>query len=487
MNRNAHRSGRFVLLTVAVMAFMVMPATATDWPQWMGPTLDGNYTETGVIDRIPAEGLPIKWRKPINGGYSGPAVANGRVYVMDFVVTKGKVVNEPQGKPEIDGIERVLCLDEKTGDLIWKYEYPANYRISYPGGPRCTPTVSDGLVVTLGAHGDLCVLDAKDGTLKWRTSFEKDYGAPVPMWGFAGHPLVEDGVVYVQIGGTDQAVAAFDLQTGKLKWKAHSSGDAGYCPPVTIDAGGAKQLLAWHPAKVLALNPKDGSLYWEVPLKPDFGMSIGRPQRKGDQLFIAGVMRTSVMLKLDDKKPAVTEVWRGESAKSLYPGNVTPMWGDGAIFGCDHQLGALIAIDSTNGERLWQTFEPVDPKEKRLIRSGSAFITRHTPSGNYFLFGETGNLSLAKMDRDGYHSLGSVNIVKPTTNAFGRDVVWSHPAYANRTVFLRNDKEIVAVDIAKVKKKCGLTHSQCFKLAQIVVTRHRDLVTELRANIPDDV
>ena len=53
------------------------------------------------------------------------------------------------------------------------------------------------------------------------------------------------------------------------------------------------------------------------------------------------------------------------------------------------------------------------------------------------------------MDRDGYHSLGSVNIVKPTTNAFGRDVVWSHPAYANRTVFLRNDKEIVAVDIAK--------------------------------------
>ena len=440
---------KLTLFATVCLSTMLSDAHAADWPQWMGPARDGTYTEAGVIDRIPDEGLPIKWRKPINGGYSGPAVADGRVYVMDFIVTKGKVVNTPEGKPEIEGIERVLCLDEKNGEQIWKYEYPCSYRISYPGGPRCTPTVVGDLVVTLGAHGDLCVLNASDGKLKWRTSFEKDHKAPVPLWGFAGHPLVDNGVVYALIGGTDQAVAAFDLQNGTLKWKALSCDDAGYCPPVMIEAGGAKQLVAWHPAELVALNPANGEPYWQVPLKPTYGMSIGRPQLKGDRLFTAGIVRSSVMLKLDDKKPAVSEVWRADAAKSLYPGNVTAMWGDDAIFGCDHQLGALIAIDPANGKRLWQTFEPVDPKETRKLPSGSAFITHHMPSGNYFLFGETGNLSLAKMDRAGYHSLGSVNIVKPTTNAFGRDVVWSHPAYANRTVYLRNDKEIVAVDIGE--------------------------------------
>jgi len=450
LTRNARQTCSVALIVALMFALSAASASATDWPQWMGLTRDGNYTETGVIERIPAEGLPIKWRKPINGGYSGPAVANGHVYVMDFIVTKGKVVNTPDGKPEIEGIERVLCLDEKTGNEVWKFEYPASYRISYPGGPRCTPTVVGDWVVTLGSHGDLCVLNAKDGKLKWRTSFEKDHKAPVPLWGFAGHPLVADGIIYVLIGGKDQALAAFDLQTGDLKWKSLSSKHAGYCPPVMIEAGGTQQLVVWHPEALVSVNPRDGKPYWQIELKPTYEMSIGRPQRQGDMLYTSGIYRAATMLKLDNKKPAVTEIWRGDdNAKSLYPGNVTPMWGENAIFGCDHRLGALIAIDPANGERLWQTFEPVDPKEDRKLPSGSAFITRHTPSGNYFLFGETGNLSLAKMDRAGYHSLGSVNIVKPTTNAFGRDVVWSHPAYANRTVYLRNDKEIVAVDIAK--------------------------------------
>ena len=234
---------------------------------------------------------------------------------MDYVLKSGKVVNEPQQKVDLDGMERVLCLDAKTGRTIWTHEYPCAYKISYPGGPRCTPTIVDDKVVTLGAQGDLRVLSAKDGSVVWKKSLPKDMNAPTPLWGFAGHPLVEAGVVYVLVGGENQAVAAFDLITGAVKWKALSCSDAGYCPPVMIEAGGARQLVVWHPEEVASLDPKNGSVYWTLPLKPDFGMSVGRPQRKGNKLFIAGVMRTSVMLELDDKRPAVKELWRGATPR----------------------------------------------------------------------------------------------------------------------------------------------------------------------------
>ncbi|MCB9853441.1 MAG: PQQ-like beta-propeller repeat protein [Phycisphaerales bacterium] len=437
--------------TLAAIAFVLAADTtrADDWPQWMGPTRDGTYRETGIVDRIPDAGLPVKWRVPLAGGYSGPAVVNGRVYVMDYVVKSGDVVNEPQQKVNLEGQERVLCLDAKTGKTIWTYEYPCKYNISYPGGPRCTPTVVGDKLITLGAQGDLRVLSTKDGSVIWKKSFASDFNASAPLWGFAGHPLVVDDMVVALVGGEGQAVVAFDLATGDVKWKALSSSDAGYCPPIIIDAGGARQLIVWHPEAVASLNPKDGAVYWTFPLKPDFGMSIGRPQLQGDKLFIAGVMRTSLMLELDSKKPAARELWRGESAKSLYPGNVTNMWGDGVILGCDHGDGCLMAIDARDGKRLWETFDPVRPDEKRRIRAGSAFLTYHQPSGAYLLFGETGNLSLAELDRNGYHAKGRMHVLEPTTTAFGRNVVWSYPAYADRTAFIRNDKELVAVDIAR--------------------------------------
>jgi outer membrane protein assembly factor BamB len=436
-------------LAVVAMVMSGSWVRADDWPQWMGPDRDGTYRETGIIDRIPDSGLPVKWRVPLAGGYGGPAVAKNRVYVMDYVVESGDVVNEPQKKVDLDGKERVLCLDAMTGRTIWTQEYPCKYKISYPGGPRCTPTIVGDLVVTLGAQGDLCVLSANDGRVVWKTSFVDDMNAPVPLWGFAGHPLVVDAMVVALVGGDGQAVVAFDLKTGAVKWKALSCTDAGYCPPVMVKAGGVDQLVIWHPEAVVSLNPKTGAAYWSIPLKPDFGMSIGRPQVQGDKMFIAGVMRTSVMLELASGKPEVKELWRSPSAKSLYPGNVTNMWGDGVIFGCDHGLGSLMAIDASNGDKLWETFEPVRPDEKRKIRAGSAFITHHVPSGDYFLFGETGNLSFGAMDRKGYRAKGRMHVLEPTTLAFGRDVVWSYPAYANRTVFMRNDKEMVAVDIAK--------------------------------------
>ena len=125
----------------ALFACISSLAVADDWPQWMGPQRDDVYRETGVAKTIPEGGLPVLWRTPIHGGYSGPAVAGGRVFVTDFQSASGKSTNEPGTRDSVQGTERVVCLDETTGKEIWNAPYEVTYQISYANGPRATPTV----------------------------------------------------------------------------------------------------------------------------------------------------------------------------------------------------------------------------------------------------------------------------------------------------------------------------------------------------------
>ncbi|MCA9136893.1 MAG: PQQ-like beta-propeller repeat protein [Planctomycetales bacterium] len=442
-------SRKRTLICVVICFFVSGDCFADDWPQWMGPSRDGVYNEAGIVDSIPETGLPIKWRAPVNGGYSGPAVVGQRVFLMDYRRTKGDLVEQPDAKPELEGFERIVCFDAQTGKQVWQHEYQCSYRISYPAGPRATPTVIDGLVVTLGAQGDLVVLSSTDGQLKWQRNLSDDFSADVPVWGFAAHPLVTDTMVITMVGGPDQAVIAFDRSTGKVIWKSLSSSDAGYCPPSLIKAGGVEQLIVWHPQAVASLNPIDGTVYWTVPLEPDYGMSIARPQRLDDHLFVSGIVNKNVMLRLSDERPAVTELWSGTPKTSMSVSTMTPVMHDGLIFGCDETLGAVVAARIEDGKRLWSSYYPVRPGNSRPLSAGNAFVTRHAPSGLYLLFGEQGHLTIAKMDADGFQSRGQMKVVAPTQSAFGRKVIWSHPAYAGKTAYIRNDKELVAVDLAK--------------------------------------
>lgn len=441
---------------VAIVSFII-PATLAyvsmgdDWPQWMGPTRVGIYRETGLVDAIPKEGLTVKWRVPVHGGYSGPAVHDGRIYITDYRRTAGEFIETPGDRPKLQGFERIVCLDEKSGKTLWQHEYACPYEISYPAGPRATPTVTGDLVVMLGAQGDLIALEAKTGKVQWQRNFVNDLGATVPVWGFAAHPLVYDGMVITMVGGTDQSVVAFDLATGQVKWKALSSDDAGYCPPSVITAGVTKQLIVWHPTAVASLNPANGSEYWTVPHVPDYGMSIAQPQQSGEYLFVSGIKDKSILLKLDMTKPGASEVWASTPKTSMSVSTMTPLIHDGVIYGSDEGTGAMIAARLSDGERLWTTYEPVRPGNERRIGAGTAFVTRHAPTGRYWLFGETGVLTLAEMDDQSFRSLGQMQVVEPTQSAFGRKVIWSHPAYANKTAYIRNDKELVAVDLAGSK------------------------------------
>jgi len=182
----------------------------------LGPQRDSVWRETGILDKFPEHDPKVLWRTPVSSGYAGPAVADGKVYVLDRVLAKGAVnPNDPfDNKTVVKSTERVLCLDAATGKEVWKHEYDCPYHISYPAGPRCTPTVDGGKVYTLGAMGDLYCLDARTGKVVWSKSFPKDYAAAVPTWGFCGHPLIFKDLVICIVGGDGSTAVAFDKNTG---------------------------------------------------------------------------------------------------------------------------------------------------------------------------------------------------------------------------------------------------------------------------------
>ena len=436
-------TSRFSIAVLILLSATI--ASAEDWPQWMGPGRDDVWSETGIVEKFPDGGPKALWRKPIAGGYSGPAVAGGRVYVTDFVRESGEAKNDPMLRAEVSGKERVLCLDARDGSPIWEYPYPCNYKISYPAGPRATPTVHAGKVYSLGAEGNLFCLDARSGEVLWSKDLKAEYKTESPMWGFCGHPLVHDKKLICLVGGKGSVAVAFDKDTGKELWRALDAADAGYCPPTMIEAGGKQQLLIWHPVSLNSLNPETGEVYWTEPLKPAYNMSITAPRQSGDFLYVSGIGDCATLFKLDRTKPAAEVVWDGTPTTAVFCANSTPAIDGYVIYGNDCQVGNLRAVKLSDGSRLWESFEPTTGGERRASH-GTAFITKN--GNRYFLFSETGDLIIARLTPEKYEEISRAHLLEPTGEAFNRPVVWSHPAYANKCVYVRNDKEIVCVNLA---------------------------------------
>jgi outer membrane protein assembly factor BamB len=433
-------------LSLALPVFVIASlARADDWPQWMGPTRDGKWHENGIIEKFPAAGPKVLWRVPVSGGYSGPAVAGGRVFVTDFVKERGEAKNDPGARADLAGKERVLCLAAGGGKLLWKHEYDCAYKISYPAGPRATPTVSGGKVYTLGAEGNLLCLEAESGKVLWSKDLKQAYKVESPMWGFAGHPLVHGNKLICLVGGDGTFAVAIDKDTGKEIWRSLSAAGPGYCAPTLIEAGGKPQLLVWDPAVLHSLDPETGKEYWSEPLAPQYGMPIATPQKSGDYLYASGIGNCAALFKLDRTKPAVEVVWTGKPHTAVYCSASTPQIDGGVIYGNDCQVGNLRAVKLENGERLWETFQPTTGGTRRESH-GTAFITKN--GDRYFLFSETGDLVIARLTPEKYEEISRAHLLDPTNEAFTRPVVWSHPAYANKCIFARNDKEIVCVSLA---------------------------------------
>jgi len=438
----------FLIFTLCAVA--VTGAVADDWPNYLGPERDQIWRETGVVETIPEDGPEILWRAPVGLGYSGPAVAHGRVYLTDYELESGEIRNNPSGKNELEGRERVRCFDAETGEEIWTHAYDRPYFLSYAAGPRATPTVNDGRVYALGAEGDLLCLDAETGEVLWRKNFQEEYGAETPIWGFAAHPLVDGDTVYCVAGGEGSVAVALDKATGEEKWTALSATEPGYCPPSIIEQAGVRQLIIWHAESLESLNPEDGSVYWSKPLQPGYGMAIAPPRQAGDRLFATGHGKTAALYELGTETPSAEQIWKANPRQAIFCANSTPHVVDGIIYGCNTDSSALTAARLEDGERLWETLVPTLGSEdpERMGRHGTAFLTRHGPTGSWFLFSETGDLITAELSPEGYTETGRAHVLEPTNEAFGRPVVWSPPAFAMKSAFLRNDEELIRVDLS---------------------------------------
>jgi outer membrane protein assembly factor BamB len=433
-------------------------ARADDWPQWLGPRRDGIWRETGILKTFPKEGPKVRWRTPIGGGYAGPAVAGNRVYVTDRILAEG-IQNPASGfaKNKLPGKERVLCLDDADGKVLWKHEYDCLYEVQYPAGPRATPIVHEGKVYTLGAMGDLFCLDAGSGKVLWSKNFRKDYQADEPIWGFSASPLLDGDKLICVVGGPGSIAVAFHKDTGKELWRALSAKQPGYCPPVIIKAGGRRQLIIWHPEAVNSLDPETGNLYWSQPFEIGAGMTIPTPRQAGDRLFLTCFYNGSMMLKLDADKPGATLLWKGKSKNpeprltdGLHSVMCTPYLKDGYIYGvCSY--GELRCLKADTGERVWKTFQATTGGDEE--RWSNAFIVAQ--DDRFFLFNERGDLIIARMTPKGYEELSRAHLLDPTNMMVQGQrskehpaVLWSHPAFAHRSIYARNDKEIICVSLA---------------------------------------
>jgi outer membrane protein assembly factor BamB len=445
-----------LLTIIAAAACLTSTTRADEWPQWMGPVRDAIWRERGLATSIPAVGLPVKWRVPVAGGYAGPAVAGGGVFLTDYVARAGELVNGPNDRTVRAGTERVLCLDAATGGLLWKHEQDCAYSLSYASGPRCTPTVADGRVYTVGAEGDLLCLEATSGKVLWSKSFTRDYAAPTPIWGFCGHPLVAGDLLICLVGGPGSVAVAFDRVTGQERWKAISASESGYCPPTMIGTGDARELLIWDADNLNGLDPATGRVRWSQPLKPMYGMSIMAPQvadtSLGRVLFASGIGRVAALFALAAGDGPPKLLWRGAPKSAVYCANSTPFIAGDVLYGCDCDTGALTAVALADGRRLWETLAPTTGGERRS-KHGTAFLVRQAEpvagdppaATRTWIFSETGDLILARLSPERYEELGRMRVVEPTNECFGREVVWSHPAFAGGCIFVRNDDELVCV------------------------------------------
>ena len=411
-------------LRLVVLLFLLVvpsPARGDDWPQWLGPRRDGVWREQGTPDALPkGAGLPVRWRVPVAGGYAGPAVAAGRVFVTDF-----KPADPKQPK---SGVERVHCLDEKTGRPLWTHEYAVEYSIDYPAGPRPRPP-STATACTRWAPRATCCASTSPRANRSGRSTSPTTGLPTPIWGHAAHPLIDGDKLICLTGPAPggKLVTAFDKRTGKTLWTALKGNEIGYCPPTMIESAGTRQLIIFHPESVNALDPETGEVRWSHPFGPvQYGVSITTPRHVkhptlGELLLISSYWDGTLALKLPatpGEKPTV--LWhragRGRTqAGSLHSLMAPPLVTPTHLYGMNRG-GELRCLDLATGDVLWETYAATTGDAGHLDNA-TAFLVPNPGPEKTFLFNESGEMILARLSPQGYEEVGRTKLLQPTNTA----------------------------------------------------------------------
>ena len=390
-----------------------------EWPQFLGPQRNGLSAETGLLDRWPADGPKEIWRVPGGVGMSGLAISRGRV--LTLVQREGK--------------QWLITLDAKSGESVWQTPLASEYRNPMGNGPRATPAISGDQVFVFTGEGILSAHDFRDGKQLWSHHVVKELAGKEAEYGMACSPLVVGEQVIVTAGAPKGTLVAFDTKSGKQLWTAGSD-PAGYSSPALLKVGGRSQIVAFTGNSALGVDPAKGSVLWRYPFKTNYDCNIATPLEIKGQVFLSsGENHGSVLLALksQDDKITLSEVWDSFGPKSVLRNEwQTSMLLDGFLYGMDNVGGAgpvthLTCIDAATGERKWQ--EARFGKGNLIAADGKLFITTMK-----------GELVLVRATPERYDELGRATVLDSTRQA---------PALSNGRLFVRDDKEIVCLDVRK--------------------------------------
>ena len=327
-------TGRLVA-AVGVLALLAAGQVfGQDWPQWRGPERNGKVAGFKAPEAWP-KALSQKWKVAVGAGDASPVLVGGKLYVF-----------ARQGEDEV-----TVCLEAADGKELWR-DKNAVAAISGPSarqhaGPRSTPAVAEGKVVTLGVTGILSCLDAAKGTVLWRKDEIK--GAPKFFTGMS--PLVTDGLVIAQLGPEGSgAIVAYDLASGKEKWKCADQGP-GYASPVLMTVDGVKQVVTLTDTKVVGVAVADGKLLWQIPFASQgMAYNAATPIVDGSTVIVSGQGRGTKAAKIEKKDDglAAKELWSSPLGVQF----CTPLLKDGFLYAISDK-GNLFCLNAANGETVW--------------------------------------------------------------------------------------------------------------------------------------
>ena len=423
-----------ILTLFLIASIFSLSSFSQEWPDWRGENRDATWNEKGIVEQFPAAEMSPEWTVSIGPGYTGPTVANGKVYLMDR-----------QEDPE--EMERVLCFDAETGNQVWQYSYECIYSgIGYQAGPRASVVINDGKAYSLGSMGHLYCFDAETGTVIWKKELNEEYKIDMPIWGIASTPLIVDEKIIVHASGADNAcVMAFNKNTGEEIWQ-NLDDRAGYSAPILIEKNGTRVVVNWTEHSLSGMNPETGEIYWRFPWETGSGMSISTPVLYNDYIFVSAFYSGSLLVDLGDDYTTMEKVWQreGESERktdALHCVMNTPVIIDDYIYGVD-SYGELRCLELLTGDRVWEDQTAVERGRWANIH----FIQKEDKT---WMFNEHGELLITELSPEGFNEISRTKIIEPTKKQLPRGVTWSHPAFANKYVFIRNDRELICTSLEK--------------------------------------
>jgi len=417
-----------------VILFTAILLVLHDWPDWRGANRDGIWAETGVVAKFDSEKLIPKWSVQVGSGYSGPTVSAGKVYLTDLRIKPAQT-------------EGVLCFDEQSGEKLWEFRYPCEYSgVGYPAGPRASVVINNSKAYSLGTMGNLFCFNAENGNIIWKKDLNSEYEIRMPIWGISATPLIVDDKIILQVSGSHNAcVIALNKDTGKEIWR-NLEDMAAYSAPIFIEKNGNGLVVVWTENSVSGLNPVSGEIYWRFPWDVGSGMSIATPVLYNDHLFMSCFYSGSLLLKLGAGYTTAEKVWQrqGESERktdALHCVMNTPVIIDDHIYGVD-SYGELRCLELATGNRVWEDLNAVNKNRWANIH----FVQNGNKT---WMFNEQGELLITELSPEGFKEISRAKIIEPTKEQLPRGVTWSHPAFANKHIFVRNDNKLVCIDLSK--------------------------------------